>query len=115
MSEVQRKWAYLETLFIGSEEVKKELPESAKRFVSIDGSFQKACKAIHGTKNAVGASNAEGLMETLEEMAKGLELCEKDLADFLESKRRIFPYAVGILYLSSPCLCLFLTLRAQNH
>ena len=91
MSEVQRKWAYLETLFIGSEEVKKELPESARRFVSIDGSFQKACKAIHATKNAVGASNAEGLMETLEEMAKGLELCEKDLADFLESKRRVFP------------------------
>ena len=30
-------------------------------------------------------------METLEKMSTGLELCEKDLADFLESKKRIFP------------------------
>jgi dynein heavy chain len=30
MAEIQRTWAYLETLFIGSEEVKKELPEDAQ-------------------------------------------------------------------------------------
>ena len=36
MSEIQRTWAYLETLFIGSEEVKKELPVDAERFVGID-------------------------------------------------------------------------------
>ena len=35
MSDTQRKWAYLETLFIGSEEVKKELPEDAKRFAGL--------------------------------------------------------------------------------
>jgi len=33
----------------------------------------------------------QGLLSTLEEMGKDLELCEKDLAEFLESKRRIFP------------------------
>jgi dynein heavy chain, axonemal len=33
---VQRNWAYLENLFLGSDEVKKELPEQAKQFVFID-------------------------------------------------------------------------------
>ena len=91
MSEVQRKWAYLETLFIGSEEVKKELPESTQRFVGIDKTFKGTLGAIHKTKNAVAATNVDGQLKTLESMADELTLCEKDLADFLESKRRIFP------------------------
>lgn len=36
MTEIQRTWAYLESLFIHSEEVKKELPEAAVRFANID-------------------------------------------------------------------------------
>eukprot|EP00966_Prymnesium_polylepis_P094862 2196663-Prymnesium_polylepis.1 len=91
MSEVQRKWAYLETLFIGSDEVKKELPESTKRFVGIDEKFKATLKQIHSTKNAVAACNVDGLIPTLEAMGVDLELCEKDLADFLEAKKRIFP------------------------
>lgn len=35
-AEVQRNWAYLENLFLYSDEVKKELPEQAKRFIHID-------------------------------------------------------------------------------
>jgi len=34
--EIQRTWSYLEPLFIGSEEVKRELPEDARRFTDID-------------------------------------------------------------------------------
>ena len=91
MTEVQRKWAYLETLFIGSEEVKKELPDSATRFLEIDMTFQATCTSMFAAKNAVAASNSDGLLQALEEMGVGLELCEKALAEFLESKRRIFP------------------------
>lgn len=36
ITEIQRTWAYLESLFIHSEEVKKELPEAAARFANID-------------------------------------------------------------------------------
>lgn len=35
MNEIQRTWAYLESLFIHSEEVKKELPEATARFEKI--------------------------------------------------------------------------------
>ena len=44
MSETQRKWAYLETLFIGSDEVKKELPEDAKRFAEVDVQFKEVLR-----------------------------------------------------------------------
>ena len=36
ITEIQRTWAYLESLFIHSEEDKKELPEAAARFANID-------------------------------------------------------------------------------
>lgn len=35
-AEVQRTWAYLENLFLHSDEVKKELPVQAESFVKID-------------------------------------------------------------------------------
>merc|ERR1719482_2223190 len=44
MSETQRKWAYLETLFIGSEEVRKELPMDAERFANVDTIFKETLK-----------------------------------------------------------------------
>ena len=36
LNDIQRNWAYLESLFIHSDEVKKELPEATKRFEKID-------------------------------------------------------------------------------
>jgi dynein heavy chain len=41
LADIQRKWAYLEPLFIGSEEVRRELPEAAERFVKVDGEVRK--------------------------------------------------------------------------
>lgn len=52
MAEIQRTWAYLESLFIHSEEVKKELPEATVRFANIDSEVKKVgpgdrCKPSH--------------------------------------------------------------------
>jgi dynein heavy chain len=38
---VQRNWAYLENLFLYSDEVKKELPEQAKSFINIDSEVKR--------------------------------------------------------------------------
>jgi dynein heavy chain len=91
MLDVQRKWAYLETLFIGSEEVKKELPADAERFAEIDVGFKTLLKSFNAEKNCVRACAVNGLVKKLEALTGALELCEKSLADFLEAKRRIFP------------------------
>ena len=46
LQEIQRTWSYLEPLFLGSEEVKKELPEDAKRFEIIDTDVKGILKSV---------------------------------------------------------------------
>ena len=91
LSEIQRTWAYLESLFIHSDEVKKELPEAADRFKKIDGVVKQILKEACGVKNVVQSSNKAGLLKDLENQQGQLEMCEKALADYMESKRRAFP------------------------
>ena len=50
--EVQRQWCSLEAIFIGSEDIREQLPEDAKRFDGLDGQFR---------EQMVGASAAAGL------------------------------------------------------
>lgn len=38
--EVQRSWMHLESIFIGSEDIRSQLPEDSKRFENIDGKFK---------------------------------------------------------------------------
>lgn len=91
MAEIQRTWAYLESLFLYSEEVKKELPEASHKFVAIDRDIKAVLVDFLSTKNVVNCCAKEGLMKKLEALQSELEICEKALADFMESKRRAFP------------------------
>lgn len=55
--------------------------------------------------NVVEACNLDGRQESLENMLSQLELCEKALQDYLETKRIAFPR----FYFVAPagmCLCL---------
>lgn len=38
--EVQRSWQHLESIFIGSEDIRSQLPEDSKRFEGIDKAFR---------------------------------------------------------------------------
>ena len=38
--EVQRTWSHLESIFIGSEDIRNQLPEDSKRFDGIDRDFK---------------------------------------------------------------------------
>ena len=44
--EVQRTWSHLESIFIGSEDIRQQLPEDSKRFDQIDEDF-KVENALH--------------------------------------------------------------------
>ena len=41
--EVQRTWSHLESIFIGSEDIRAQLPEDSRRFDGIDKDF-KVCR-----------------------------------------------------------------------
>ena len=69
----QRKWSYLEPLFIGSDEVRRELPEDAKRFEGLDASVKTFLKEMHATSNVKAACNKAGLVAQLEAALKGLD------------------------------------------
>ncbi|XP_034427398.1 dynein heavy chain 9, axonemal-like [Hippoglossus hippoglossus] len=89
--EVQRTWTHLESIFIGSDDIRKQLPEDSKRFEGIDTSFKELASELHQTPNVVEATNKPGLFATLEEMQSILSLCEKALAEYLDTKRLAFP------------------------
>ena len=91
LMDVTRTWAYLEPLFLHSEEVKKELPEDAERFVGIDASVRKILKDAVATKNVVESCNSENVLEELEKQNGELDKCRKSLQTFLDQKRRLFP------------------------
>lgn len=38
--EVQRKWMYLESIFVGSEDIRNQLPDDSNRFDNIDELFK---------------------------------------------------------------------------
>lgn len=89
--EVQQTWSHLENIFMGSEDIRAQLPEDSKRFDGIDAHYKELMKEAIKTPNAVEACMKEGLYEKLEHLQGQLALCEKSLAEYLETKRLAFP------------------------
>ena len=129
--EVQRTWSHLESIFIGSEDIRAQLPEHSKQFDTIDTDFKVdipsddlyvakwsifltkivsenvslcclvcvcVCVCVQAlaaeaaaTPNVVKATNRPRLYDELEDIQKRLSVCEKALAEYLETKRLAFP------------------------
>ncbi|NXL03800.1 DYH17 protein, partial [Mesembrinibis cayennensis] len=89
--EVQRTWSHLESIFISSEDIRSQLPEDSKYFDAIDQDFKKLMANAVKTPNVIEATNKPGLYDKLEALQKRLALCEKALAEYLETKRLAFP------------------------
>ncbi|XP_021270931.1 dynein heavy chain 17, axonemal [Numida meleagris] len=89
--EVQRTWSHLESIFIGSEDIRSQLPEDSRQFESIDKDFKELMADAVKTPNVIEATNKPGLYKKLEALQKRLAVCEKALAEYLETKRLAFP------------------------
>ncbi|XP_068103478.1 dynein beta chain, ciliary-like [Hyperolius riggenbachi] len=89
--EVQQTWAHLQSIFANSEDIRNQLPEDARRFEGIDLDFKALMENISRTNIVTDVTNEQGLLEKLETLQHRLNLCEKSLADYLESKRLRFP------------------------
>ncbi|KAM8956224.1 dynein axonemal heavy chain 9 isoform 1-T1 [Lycaon pictus] len=89
--DVQRTWSHLESIFIGSEDIRAQLPQDSKRFEGIDLDFKELAYDAQKTPNVVEATNKPGLYEKLEDLQSRLYLCEKALAEYLDTKRLVFP------------------------
>ena len=89
--EVQSKWSNLQSIFIGSADIRVQLPDDSKRFDGVDTEWKELMKEAVNETNAVVACNFEGRQERLDNMLSNLEKCEKSLADYLETKRVAYP------------------------
>ncbi|XP_072536739.1 dynein axonemal heavy chain 11 [Salminus brasiliensis] len=89
--EVQRSWAHLESVFVGSDDIQHQLPADTLRFHSINTDFKDLMFKSAETKNVIEATNKPRLLETLEDLQMRLAVCEKALVKYLETKRMAFP------------------------
>eukprot|EP00163_Fabomonas_tropica_P031151 TRINITY_DN730_c1_g2_i2.p1 TRINITY_DN730_c1_g2~~TRINITY_DN730_c1_g2_i2.p1 ORF type:complete len:4514 (+),score=1634.66 TRINITY_DN730_c1_g2_i2:234-13775(+) len=89
--DVQRTWLHLESIFIGSEDIRAQLPEDSKRFDSLDADYKDLMRNMVSTPNVIDATQQKGVYETLERLRENLDMCQKSLEEYLETKRRAFP------------------------
>ncbi|KAK0087408.1 hypothetical protein PV325_001063 [Microctonus aethiopoides] len=89
--EVQRTWAHLESIFVGSEDIRTQLPDDTKRFDTIDRDFKELLEEMLSTPNIVKATNKPNLLERLEKLQEQLSICEKALTNYLDTKRLAYP------------------------
>jgi len=85
----QGQWMYLQPIF-DSPDIMKQLPSENKKFKAVDKNW-KAC--INGTidnPNALVACTREGLLERFRDANKNLDVVQRGLRDYLESKRSVF-------------------------
>ena len=87
---VQRKWMYLEGIFIQSADIRLQLPEPAKKFDRVDLNFKKIMQSTNKQPNVLQACQAEHRGDDLRALSVELDKCQKSLSDYLERKRNAF-------------------------
>jgi len=89
---VQKKWIYLEGIFTGSDDIRQQLKEEAKRFDKNDKSFKKIMENAFKNPNILACCVLnEGRLMELKDLSEELDKRQKRLSDYLDAKRNIFP------------------------
>uniref|UniRef100_A0A1I8PY36 AAA+ ATPase domain-containing protein n=1 Tax=Stomoxys calcitrans TaxID=35570 RepID=A0A1I8PY36_STOCA len=89
---VQRKWIYLECIFIGSADIRAQLPKEASYFEEIDKEFIELLERVQKVTVAIDiVLEHRYVFDALDELQKRLLVCEKALNNYLETKRLAFP------------------------
>ncbi|GBG32973.1 Dynein heavy chain 2, axonemal [Hondaea fermentalgiana] len=89
--QVQRQWMYLESIFMASEDIQRQLPTESKLFAQVNEDYRTVTQEIVDRPNAVQACTREGILDMLTGMDAKLEKIQKSLDQYLETKRQSFP------------------------
>lgn len=88
---VQKKWTYLEGIFTGSEDIRQQLKEEAKKFDNNDKQFKKIMELTQ--KNPIIISCCvmqQTMLSDLKTLSDQLDKRQKSLSDYLDTKRNFF-------------------------
>ncbi|KAI5707535.1 hypothetical protein M8J77_004618 [Diaphorina citri] len=88
--QLQRKWLYLEGIFVGGD-IRLQLPQEAQKFDDINEDFLQIMWETHKNPRVIEQCLVPNRLEHLEQLKDGLEACEKSLQDYLTDKRNAFP------------------------
>jgi dynein heavy chain len=86
----QKNWMYLESIF-SSPDIIRQLPGPAKNFHAVDKSFRSVMKATADEPNALKCCTVRDRKELFASHNAKLDQIQKDLEDYLETKRMAFP------------------------
>lgn len=88
--EVQKKWMYLESIFIGSDDIRQKLPEETKEFEKYDKKFKQIMQSV-SKKNVIrDQTKDDKKLEILKNLLSNYEKAEKKLTEHLDSKKNEF-------------------------
>ena len=88
---VQRKWIYLESIFMSGGDIAKQLPGEYTLFIGVNTDFFKIMEQFFKFPNAKRTCLEPGLVAVINKMDAGLEKIQKSLDQYLETKRMVFP------------------------
>lgn len=83
-------WMYLEPIF-SSEDISRQLPTEAKKYSAMERNWRRVMKQAYDDPVIIQFCPDRTLLESLKEMQNLLEIVQKGLSDYLESRRLVFP------------------------
>lgn len=89
---VSKQWCSLESIYLGSADIRSRLPEDTKRFEVIDLEFKELeARAFSESPLVVHRCTEDGLSVTLKRMLVDLAKCQKSLNEYLDTKKKVYP------------------------
>ena len=85
----QRNWMYLQPIF-DSEDINRQLPAEGKRFTGVDRLWRRTLDRVRSASHVLTFCDDEELLEQWTKANLELERVQKNLADYLETKRAAF-------------------------
>ncbi|XP_038005283.1 dynein heavy chain 1, axonemal [Motacilla alba alba] len=86
----QRSWLYLEPIF-SSEDIKRQLPVESQRYKTVDKNWRLVMKNANANPEVISLCPDPELLKMLQKCNEELELVQKGLSEYLETKRAAFP------------------------